>query len=153
MGFTEDIKRFVEKTKQKELTVLKNTCEEMATKIGERTGVDTGNLLGNYRIGINKEGARPNFKPGPSAWKDGIKNEAIAARNRKRALTFFFNNLKEKLSKLTVGSKFFLTTTEGYAHYVEYLGWEKTPPYRMFGRTVIDFKLIVLKIVKAIIDG
>ena len=145
MSFAEDIRKFIEKTENKGTRLLRDICNEMATKIAERTGVDTGNLLGNYRIGINNTGSRPGFDPGPTAWHKGEKDEAIAERNRQRALRFFRQNLKRHLAELKLYDTFYMDTDVSYADKVEYIGWKKTPAYRMFGRTIVEFKQIVKK--------
>ena len=145
MSFVEDIKKFIEKTENKGTILLRNVCKEMATKIANRTGVDTGNLLGNYRIGINSVGMRPDFTPGQTAWHGSIKDETIAERNRQRALRFFKQNLEEHLARLTLFDTFYMNTDMPYADKVEYIGWKKTPPYRMFGRTIVEFEQIVKK--------
>jgi len=145
MGFAEDIQKFIKKTENKGTILLKNICEEMATRIGYRTGVDTGNLLGNYRIGINSVGMRPGFIPGQTAWHGNVKDETIAERNRQRALRFFKQNLGEHLTSLTLFDTFYIDTDVSYADKVEYIGWKKTPPYRMFGRTIVEFEQILKK--------
>jgi len=145
MGFAEDIQKFIKKTENKSTALLRNVCKEMATKIAERTGVDTGNLLGNYRIGINTIGSNPGFLPGPSAWVGKVKDETIAERNRQRALKFFKRNLQEHLARLALFDTFYMDTDVPYADKVEYIGWKKTPPYRMFGRTIVEFEQIVKK--------
>ena len=35
---------------------------------------------------------------------------------------------------------------------VEYIGWNKTPAYRMFGRTIIEFEQIVKQEVSSLKD-
>jgi len=144
MGFTTNINKFVKKTILKEKLLLQSVCQEIGERIGERTGVDTGILLGTYIIGINRLGRRPNFKGGETSWQDGTKNTAIEAKNREKALSFFLSNLKKHVSSMKAEDKFYLRTKEHYADYVEYIGWEKTPPYRMFGKTIVEFYSIVL---------
>jgi len=152
MSFAEDIQKFIKKTENKSTALLRNVCKEMATKIAERTGVDTGNLLGNYRIGINSIGMRPGFMPGQTAWHGNVKDETIAERNRQRALRFFKQNLEEHLARLALFDTFYMDTDVSYADKVEYIGWKKTPPYRMFGRTIVEFEQIVKQEVSSFKD-
>jgi len=143
MSFAEDIKKFIEKTERKSTILLRNICEEMATRIADRTGVDTGNLLGNYRIGINNVGVNPGFPPGPTTWHKGEKDELMAEKNRKEAFRFFMQNLEKHLANLKICDTFYMDTDVPYADKVEYIGWDKTPAYRMFGRTIVEFEQIV----------
>lgn len=143
MSFSKDIKNFIEKTENKATVLLKEVSKETATRIAERTGVDTGNLLGNYCLGLNNQGTVPGFDPGPTAWIGKEKDESIAAANKERALNFFENHLNIVLSNINLKDKFYMHSEEEYAPNVEYIGWKKTGPYRMFGKTIVEFIHIV----------
>lgn len=152
MSFADEISKFIQKTEQKATKLLQKTSEEMATKIAERTGVDTGNLLGNYRLGINSVGEHPGFEPGPTSWIDNEKDYDIAWENKKRAMEFFLNRLKSKVRQLTYKDSFYMDTDVEYADKVEYIGWKKTPPYRMFGKTIVEFENIVKQIASELVN-
>jgi len=144
-----DLNKFIKKTENKFTNLLRNVCLELSYKICERTGVDTGYLLGTYRIGINRPGVMPSFKPGPSSWiKEGntfVKDKSIEAKNKERAFEFTLSRVLSTVSRLNYTDSFYFDTIVNYADMVEYIGWNRTPPYRMFGRTIIDFQSIVIE--------
>lgn len=55
MSFSDDIKRFRQKTEKRGDTVVRKTVIDLMSRVVNETPVDTGRAKGNWQVGVNQE--------------------------------------------------------------------------------------------------
>lgn len=137
MIFSKAVKDWAEKVKRRADYVYSQTAQDVAESVIDKTPVSTGRLAGSW----STDGSQ--YIGGESAWKGGVKNDAIAARNKAAATDYATSRVKLITSFLKYADEFSLINTVPYAPQAEYIGWDKTDAALMMDRTVQEFPQIV----------
>jgi hypothetical protein len=116
MSFSDDIKKFNEKTKKKVTKIFRGTALSLFGKIVVRTPVDTGRLRGNWQVQLNSA-------PTGTLDTTKVQDPSEAKRAKLGDAIFIINNLP-------------------YAEVIED-GSSKQAPQGMVKVTVAEFKSIV----------
>jgi len=120
MKFSDQIKKFTNKTERRALYVFRGTSLDIFSKVILRTPVDTGRLRGNWQCTLNAAA---------SGTVEGTGRKAL-------------NGAKRTTDKAKVTDSIYLTNNLPYAQKIEY-GSSQQAPRGMVRVTVADFDRLV----------
>lgn len=140
--FIKNINKFRHKVDRKTNRVFQHACSNVSYSIAEKSPVSTGRLLGQWNPSAGSR-ARHSFQGGPSAWRKGQKNEAIASANRAKAMRDLSPRINSATESLDKQDNYYFTNHTDYARQAEYQGWQKTREYAMVTKASQEFRQMV----------
>lgn len=136
--FDDDIRKFIEQTKEKAAGEQKRLAIEAAERLVYYAPIWTGAYVKSMRCGINipdmsYEPYYSGFPPYPPRV-----NEITAEAIRISMLA----KLKAEIESAPVGSKIYLSNSIPYADQIEYMGWFAQEAYQVFTTTILDLEFL-----------
>ena len=155
--FSKKLKNFVENVGQRANRANKKIAKTAFKSIVDKSPVRTGSYVLSHRIGIKKLTSSPTRGRGFAATyvnqpKPGEKFQRITKKQFHAVKTIAMKQTS-KIDKARYFSRIVIGNNIHYADNVEYLGWARTGPYHVYGRTIEEMKLKIPFIVKQIRVG
>jgi hypothetical protein len=121
-------------------------------KIANETGVSTGRLLGQWAPSAGTS-TKYTYTGGPSAWKGGVKNKAVADTNKAQAMADLSPRIGAVTEILKKTEPYYFTNDTSYVKQAEHDGWEVQRPYNMREKGRQAFVGIVNNIILELKNG
>jgi hypothetical protein len=152
MEFDKAIANFRKKVDLKTTQVFQRACNQVSMKIADETGVSTGRLLGQWAPSAGTS-TKYTYTGGPSAWKGGVKNKAVADTNKAQAMADLSPRIGAVTEILKKTEPYYFTNDTSYVKQAEHDGWEVQRPYNMREKGRQAFVGIVNNIILELKNG
>jgi hypothetical protein len=152
MEFDKAIANFRKKVDLKTTQVFQRACNQVSMKIANETGVSTGRLLGQWAPSAGTS-TKYTYTGGPSAWKGGVKNKAVADTNKAQAMADLSPRIGAVTEILKKTEPYYFTNDTSYVKQAEHDGWEVQRPYNMREKGRQAFVGIVNNIIMELKNG
>jgi hypothetical protein len=152
MEFDKAIANFRKKVDLKTTQVFQRACNQVSMKIANETGVSTGRLLGQWAPSAGTS-TKYTYTGGPSAWKGGVKNKAVADTNKAQAMADLSPRIGAVTEILKKTEPYYFTNDTSYVKQAEHDGWEVQRPYNMREKGRQAFVGIVNNIILELKNG
>jgi hypothetical protein len=114
--------------------------------------VSTGRLLGQWAPSAGTS-TKYTYTGGPSAWKGGVKNKAVADTNKAQAMADLSPRIGAVTEILKKTEPYYFTNDTSYVKQAEHDGWEVQGPYNMREKGRQAFVGIVNNIILELKNG
>lgn len=136
-SFSADLRKFAEASKRTMDETMKQVCLEIATRIVQRSPVDTGQFRGNWQLG---DGGPDNRTDSP------FDKQALGSPPSSETFTRWL----DQLEGTRAGSIVYITNSLPYARRLEYEGYSKQAPAGMVRVTVVEYGQIISKVINSL---
>lgn len=130
MSFADDLKKFAKATNRTMADVLDGVVLEVATRMVQKSPVDTGKFRGNWQIGVR----------GPDTRVDSdFDKQALGSAPSANS----FARWQDQIEGENVGAIIYITNSLPYARRLEYEGYSKQAPAGMVRVTLAEYASII----------
>lgn len=136
--FDDDIRKFIEQTKEKAAAEQKKLALEAAERLVYYAPIWTGAYVKSMRCGIDMpDTSHEPYYSGLPPYPPRV-DEMTAEAIRMSMLA----KLKAEIESAPVGSKIYLSNSIPYADQIEYTGWIGQEAYQVFTTTILDLEFM-----------
>ena len=127
----------------------KDMARKAFASVVEKSPVKTGSYVSSHRVGIKASAANiSRGRPFESTSINQQQNFKGLTKQQHTAVKQDALKNMAKINKAKLTDVIVIANNIFYADRVEYLGWERTPPYHVYGRTIAELEVQIPFLVK-----